>query len=119
MLEESTVLGRDERMDDMRREVPECNKDALALADFGDEPAVAAKDPERDLQRNVPDRLRLGKAGLDEVIGADDAGNARNAAADRQADRQDHPAQPRTPRFVTHVLLIPVRLLHSRWRACS
>ncbi len=84
MYEKPLVFRGNESVDDVRRNVIVINKYAPALPDFLDEISVAAENAQRDLQRDIANSLRGRQPGGYEIIGADDAGNARNGRHDGQ-----------------------------------
>ncbi len=88
MFEETLILCGDERVHDMRRQVLPGDEDAPALPDLRNQTAVAAVDPERNLQRNVADRLGGGQSGLHVVPGANEPGN--DAEPSKAAEREKH-----------------------------
>ena len=85
MLEEAPVLCGDERVHHVQRYVVELHEHAPLFTDLLDQPAVAAEDPERDLQRDVADRFRLGQRRRHIIIGTDHAGDAADAGEAAQA----------------------------------
>ncbi len=101
MHEKALVLGRDERVDDVLRQVVPRDEDAAALADFRNQAAVAAENAQRNLQRDVADRLRLRQSGLHIVIGADDAGRKPDAAQGAAGDQDEQGAHQLMSPIVT------------------
>ena len=102
---ETLILSRDERFDDVLWNLIVCNKNTAPFADLRDEVAVAAEDPQRDLERNVPNRLCRREPGGNVVIRANDGGNAPDCGDRAEPEEQDQRAGEPSLRFVTRVLV--------------
>ncbi|MNT60755.1 hypothetical protein D3C72_1983570 [compost metagenome] len=63
MIGEIVVFGRQQSLDEMRRNVGETDGRAAHFAELGDQLAVAAVDPQRDLQLDASEGLYRGQAG--------------------------------------------------------
>ena len=64
------VFGRDKRVDDMLWHFIVGNKNAAALSDLGYQVAVPAEYAQRNLQRNIANRLGGRQSRRDVIIGA-------------------------------------------------
>ena len=85
MFPETTVLGGDECIDDEIGQVIVIDQDTTPLSDLFYKAAVAAENPEWDLQRNITDRFRFRQTGRDIVIGAYDGCRHGHHAAEHKA----------------------------------
>ena len=83
--EETAVLGGDEGIDDEGLELVVADQDAATLAHFLDQAAVAAVHAQRDLQRDLANRLGRRQAGGYVIPGADDGRGQRQRAARGEA----------------------------------
>jgi len=116
VFEEASILCRDECVYDMRRQIVKSHENAASFADFRYQVAIATEDAQGYLQRNIPNRLRPGQAGLHAVIGADNGGDPanrrRNAEPERHNERPQHAPSP----FVTWILVCFPWFMHIGWR---
>ncbi len=68
---EPVVLGGEERLDQLGRELVVADRDAPLLPDRGDQAAVPGVDPQGHLQLNVPQAVDIGQRRLQVNISAD------------------------------------------------
>ena len=57
--EKAVVLGGEEGLDELRRQLVVAHRDAPLLADGGDQPPIAGVDPQRHLQLDVPQAVDI------------------------------------------------------------
>jgi len=91
--EEALVLGGDESVDDMGRQVFISDENATSLANLGNQVAVAAEDPQGNLQRDIANRLGSRQAGLHIVVSADHSSRRANTATDPEPEQQNRRSQ--------------------------
>ena len=84
-----------------RWQVVPADEDAAAFSDLGDQAAVAAENPQRDLQRNIANCLGLGQSGRHIVISADNAGRDADAANCRDPEHNEQGANQLMSPIVT------------------
>ena len=105
MLEKAPVFRRNKRMHNMPWQILIGNQYAPALTDLGYQVPVATVYPERDLQRDIPDRVGLRKSGRDEIIRTDYSSDAPDAAAGTQSKEQNKTSEQSSSTTVTWILV--------------
>ena len=112
--EEPVVLGGDERVDDMLRDVLEAHRDATLLADLREQAAIARVDAQRHLQPDVAQLRDLGQRRREIVVDGEAADRDGTDQAHRKArQHREHALVNRLHRNQTQVFASCGVIMHS------
>ena len=110
---ETTVLRRDKGVHDVRRNLIEFDQHPAPFAYLFYKASVAAENPERNLQRDVADRLGFGQPRLHVIVGTNHRSCDRHGARQAQSQQRNQPAPATAAGFVNWSLRVTARVLHS------
>jgi hypothetical protein len=71
MAEKAVVLGGEERLDELQRQLVVAHRDAPLFSDRGNQPPVPGVDPQRHLELDVAQTVHIGQGGPQVDISAD------------------------------------------------